>query len=76
MYIGLQRMDLSKYKAYRKVGKQLMRPYVEGENMEGISVAVTDTPEVGGMIAINPKDSRDSWYVAKTFTNIALCNIT
>jgi len=67
MYIGLQRMDLSKYKAYRKTGQQLMRPYIDGENMKNISVAVTDTPEVGGMIAINPKDSRDSWYVAKTF---------
>lgn len=60
-------MDLSKYKAYCKTGQQLMRPYVEGEDMSGISVAVTDTPEVGGMIAINPKDVRDIWYVAKIF---------
>lgn len=60
-------MNLSKYSAYRKVGHQLMRPYIEGESMEGISVAVPDTPEKGGMIAVNPKDTRDSWYVAKTF---------
>ena len=59
--------DLSKYKTYRKVGEQLMRPYVSNEDMKNISIAITDTPEVGRMIAINPKDVKDSWYVAKTF---------
>lgn len=54
-------------KNYRKVAVQPMRPYVEGEDMTGISVAECDTPEVGGMIAVNPKDGSDRWYVAKKF---------
>ena len=60
-------MDLSKFKSYRKVGEQLMRPYIEGEDLTNISVYIGDTPEVGGMIAINPKNLNDSWYVAKQF---------
>lgn len=60
-------MDLSEYKAYRKKNNQLLRPYVEGEDMSDISVAAVDVPEVGGMIAINPNDINDMWYVSKTF---------
>lgn len=60
-------MDLSEYKAYRKKNNQLLRPYVEGEDMSDISVAAVDVPEVGGMIAINPNDINDMWYVGKTF---------
>lgn len=44
-----------------------MRPYVEGESMEGISISAEDTPEVGGMIAINPNNEADKWYIAKSF---------
>lgn len=60
-------MDLSEYKAYRKKNNQLLRPYVEGEDMSDIPVAAVDVPEVGGMIAINPNDINDMWYVSKTF---------
>lgn len=67
MYKGLERADLSGFKAYRKVGHQLMRPYIEGEDMTSIAVSPTDTPELGGMIAMNPKDPKDIWYVAKVF---------
>ncbi len=45
----------------------MLRPYVEGEDMSRISVANTDTPEVGGMIAVNSENSEDQWYVAKDF---------
>lgn len=40
-----------------------MRPYVPGESLTGISVSETDTPELGGMIARNPDDHEDQWYV-------------
>lgn len=55
------------YKDYIKPAIQKMRPYIPGEDMSSISVAATDTPELGGMIAINTDNPNDKWYVAKTF---------
>ena len=55
------------WKKYRKTAVQEMRPYVPGEDLTGISVSATDTPEAGGMIARNPKNPNDQWYVAKKF---------
>ncbi len=57
------------YKNYRKTAVQPMRPYVPGESMEGVSVSPEDTPELGGMIAVNPSNPSDKWYVAKNFFN-------
>jgi hypothetical protein len=54
-------------KNYRKINVQPMRPYVEGENLWGISVNEEDTPELGGMIAHNPNHPLDQWYVSKRF---------
>lgn len=51
---------------YRKIGTQLMRPYVQGEDLTGVSVSERDTPGEGGMIAIG-KDDGALWYVSKTF---------
>ena len=58
---------MSRFKEYRKKNLQMMRPYIPGESLHGISVAEVDTPEKGGMIAINPLDGKDRWYVAKKF---------
>ncbi len=58
---------MSKYKMYRKKDLQPMRPYVPGEDLTGVSVSDGDTPELGGMIAVNRNDSNDKWYVAKEF---------
>ena len=60
---------MSEYKDYIKNTRQPMRPYVNGEDLaaQGVSVWDGDTPEVGGMVAINPKDPTDQWYVAKKF---------
>ena len=55
------------FKAYKKTAVQYMRPYEKGESMEGISVAIGDVPEVGGMVAINLEDETNKWYVSKTF---------
>lgn len=54
-------------KLYRKKLLQPMRPYLPGEDLKGISVNKEDTPEFGGMIAYNPDNSEDKWYVAKKF---------
>lgn len=55
------------FKDYRKKSIQPMRPYVPGEDLSGVSVSEEDTPEQGGMIAINPENRNDMWYVAKAF---------
>jgi hypothetical protein len=52
---------------YRKNAVQPMRPYVPGEDLTGISVNKEDTPGPGGMIAVNPKNTEDKWYVAASF---------
>lgn len=44
-----------------------MRPYIPGEDLTGISVSDSDSPEDGGMIAINPNDPSDKWYISKKF---------
>lgn len=55
------------FKYYKKKGLQPMRPYILGEDLTGVSVNKEDTPEEGGMIAMNPKNPEDRWYVAKKF---------
>ena len=55
------------FRPYRKKGVTEMRPYVPGEDLSGVSVSETDTPEEGGMIARNAKNHDDQWYVAKQY---------
>jgi hypothetical protein len=58
---------MSETRLYRKKLLQPMRPYIVGEDLSGVSVNAEDTPEVGGMIAHNPDNPADQWYVAKRF---------
>jgi hypothetical protein len=58
---------MSDFKNYRKKNLQSMRPYIPGEDMSGISVSPEDNVSIGGMIAINPANEDDKWYVAKDF---------
>lgn len=56
------------WKQYRRKGLSEMRPYVKGEDTTGISVSLTDTPEIDmGMIARNPINHVDQWYVARKY---------
>ena len=57
----------SPWKQYRRTGRSEMRPYVPGEDLTHVSVSSVDTPEAGGMIARNPKDHADQWYVAPCY---------
>ena len=59
--------EMNRFKFYRKKNLQMMRPYEPGENLTGISVNKEDTPELGGMIAMNSDNPEDKWYVAKKF---------
>lgn len=58
---------MDQFKNYRKVGVTPMRPYVEGEDLSGVSVSDEDTPGAGGMIAHDPKDPDDQWYVSTKY---------
>ena len=55
------------FKDYRKKNTQPMRPYMMGEDLEGITVSDGDIPESGGMIAVNTGNHDDMWYVPQEF---------
>lgn len=56
------------FRYYRRKGLSEMRPYVKGEDLSKISVSKEDNPETDmGMIARNPKNHADQWYVAKAY---------
>ena len=59
--------ESSPYKNYLKCLLQPMRPYIVGEDLSNISISTPDIPGEGGMIAVNPNDPKDQWYVAKRF---------
>lgn len=62
-------MSNTNWKKYRKKTWQEMRPYVPGEDLTGISVSAEDILESGGMIARNPNNYKDKWYIGKDFFN-------
>ena len=68
---------MSEFKKYVRKGYSEMRPYRPGENLNGVSIAVTDTPQKGGMVARNPKNHKDQWYVAKQYfeDNLELADV-
>jgi len=60
---------MSKWKKYLKRPSPIeMRPYIQGEDLTGISVSDQDDPETDmGMIARNPDNHDDQWYIARTY---------
>ena len=65
--------ELSRWNKYRRKGLAEMRTHIPGEDMAGISVSPEDRQSVfvmgapGGMIARNPANHADRWYVAKDY---------
>lgn len=58
----------AEFKQYRRTNIAEMRPYEPGEPLDGISVADVDDPETDfGMVARNPKNHADQWYVARQY---------
>ena len=59
------------WKKYRRPGISEMRPFVEGETLEGVSISNADkangSPKNGDMIARNVKNPSDQWLVAEKF---------
>ena len=59
---------MSQFKYYRRLGLSEMRPYIPGESLKGVSVSPEDDPETDlGMVARNPHNHDDQWYVAKAY---------
>ena len=57
---------MTEFKKYRRKGFAEMRPYELGESLIGISVNKEDHPPTDmGMIARNPNNHNDQWYVAR-----------
>ena len=58
----------SEFKQYRRTNIAEMRHYIKGEDLTDVSVSKEDDPESdGGMIARNPDNHKDQWYVAKAY---------
>lgn len=59
------------FKKYRRKNIAEMRPYVENEDLTGVSISEVDikigSPMIGDMIARNPKNHNDQWLVAKAY---------
>ena len=63
---------MSAFKQYRRKQIAELRPYVEGEVLDGrISISAFDreagSPKAGDMIARNPKNHDDQWLVAAAY---------
>lgn len=57
---------------YRRTNIAEMRPYVPGEDLTGVSVSEADkalsAPDFNeGMIARNPANHADRWYIARDY---------
>ena len=59
---------MSEYKSYKRKGIIELRPYIKGENLSNVSVSDVDKPDSDmGMIARNPVNKKDKWYVARKY---------
>lgn len=56
---------------YRRTGTTELRPYVEDEDLTGVSISPEDaaagSPRVGDMIARNPANHDDKWLVSEQY---------
>lgn len=56
------------FKKYKRTNVAEMRPYVKGEDLTNISVSKVDDPDSDmGMVARNPDNNEDQWYVARKY---------
>jgi len=61
---------MSNWNQYKRKGLSEMRSYIKGEDLSAISVSDEDDPENDmGMVARNPNNHADQWYVARAYFN-------
>ena len=62
---------MNDFTQYRRKQIAELRPYVDGEDVTGVSISPEDTkagsPKAGDMIARNPKNHADQWLVAAQY---------
>ena len=62
---------MNNFTQYRRSNIAEMRPYIQDEDMTGISVADVDvrngSPKEGDMIARNPQNHADKWLVSADY---------
>jgi hypothetical protein len=58
---------MEEFKKYKKKAISEMRAYKVGEDLSNVSLSQEDSPGEGGMIARNPKNHDDQWYVAEQY---------
>lgn len=64
-------MDLKEqgFTRHKKKTTQLMRPYVQFEDLTGVTVSDSDKDKLhlGGFIAVNEKDHERKWFISQAF---------
>lgn len=61
---------MEEFKQYIRIYVAEMRPYIFGEDLTNILVNRVDDPRSDmGMVARNPKNHNDMWYVARKYFN-------
>lgn len=59
---------MSEFKQYRRKELSEMRPYIKGESLDNVTIGHEADPETDmGMIARNPKNHGDLWYVPRKY---------
>jgi len=59
---------MERFRFYTRKGESQIRPYEKGEDLSRISVSDQDDPETDmGMVARNPNNYDDQWYIAKQY---------
>lgn len=61
------KIGLLPWLTYQKVGTTEMRPYLEGEDLSGVSVSPDHQPKRGDMIARDPNNPSDLWLVDQDY---------
>ena len=65
------------WKHYKRKGLTEARPYVHGEDLSSVSVSAEDDPLTDmGMIARNPDNHDDQWYIARAYFDKNLEEVT
>lgn len=61
------------WKCYKRLGCTEMRPYIEGEDLSGMKISISEadklngSPKPGDMIARNRDNHDDKWLVSKSY---------
>jgi hypothetical protein len=62
---------MTEFRTYLRKSAAELRPFIPGEGLLGVSVAEVDiangSPQLGDMIARNPKNHADQWLIAEAY---------